>query len=263
VTLPDVHLADEAVAAFVDDGLSAVARHRAERHLRACPDCDRLVDAQREAKVLLSAAPDPDLPFGLLTRLRDIPMTADLGSGNGLGDDDQVLVLDGAALAFAAAGAPSPRSSDSRSGQSRPGQSRSGESRPAEPEPRPVDSAPRPVRPGSPGGPAARRPRRSGERGGRPRTYPSIRSSHPLSRRRRSIAGALAGLAFGVIASTVSTTAPTTAAPLTPNGGGGPPVSPVVDRTGGTPTLELNTLQVKTLRIGRETDLSPLTQRGR
>jgi hypothetical protein len=253
VTIPDVHLADEAVAAFVDDGLSSPARHRAERHMRACPDCSRLVDAQREAKVLLSAAPDPDLPFGLLSRLREIPMTADLGSGNGLGDDDQVLVLDGVALAFAAAGAPSLRSGEFRSGQARP----------VEPEPRPVDSAPRPVRPGSPGGPTARRPRRSGGPGGRPRTYPTVRSSHPMSRRRRSIAGAIAGLAFGVIASTVSTTAPTTAAPLTPNGGGGPPVSPVVDRTGGTPTLELNTLQVKTLRIGRETDLSPLTQHGR
>jgi hypothetical protein len=250
VTLPDVHLADEAVAAFVDDGLSPIARHRAERHVRACFDCARVVDAQREAKVLLSAAPDPDLPTGLLSRLRDIPMTADLGSGSGLGDGDLVLVLDGTALAFAAAGPATPRG-----GAADPA--------PADPEPRPLDSTPRPVRPGTPGGPGARRPRRSGDRGARPGSYPTVRSAHPLSRRRRTIAGAIAGLAFGVIASTVSTTAPSTAAPLTPTGGGSTPVTPVVDRTGGTPTLELNTLEVKTLRIGHETDISPLTQHGR
>ena len=70
MTLPDVHLADEAVAAYVDDALSVGARHRADRHLAACAECRRLVDAQREAKVLLGAAPDPVLPAGLLGRLR-------------------------------------------------------------------------------------------------------------------------------------------------------------------------------------------------
>jgi hypothetical protein len=241
VTLPDVHLADEAVVAYVDDQLPPIARHRAQRHLKLCPDCRRVTEAQREAKTLLLAAPDPLPPAALLARLGDIPMTADLGGGSDLGGSDTVLVVDGAGLAFA-------------------------------PAPPPADTTPRIIG-GGPVGAAGRRPRPIGDRGGRPGSYPSPRSARPLSRRRRSLAGAIAGLAFGVIASTVSTTAPNTAAPA--SGGGGPVVPgtvvpgtvvPAVDRartgagTGG--TLELNTLQVSN-NGPRQADLSLLSRAGR
>jgi hypothetical protein len=95
VTLPDVHLAGEAVAAYVDDALSPIARDRAERHLRSCTECRAVVEAQREAKVLLAASFDPELPAGLLARLRDIPMTADLGGS------DIVLAIDCGQLTWA------------------------------------------------------------------------------------------------------------------------------------------------------------------
>ena len=89
MTLPDVHLAEEALAAYVDGVLSPAADERAERHLRGCAECRAAVDAQREAKAQLAAAPDPQLPAGLLAKLLDVPMTADLGG------DDQVLAVAG------------------------------------------------------------------------------------------------------------------------------------------------------------------------
>jgi hypothetical protein len=94
VTLPDLHLAEEALAAYVDGVLSSSADERAARHLRACAECREAVDAGREAKVLLAATPDPELPAGLMARLLDVPMTADLGATDG------VLAFDGTALGF-------------------------------------------------------------------------------------------------------------------------------------------------------------------
>ena len=82
MTLPDVHLAEEALAAYVDGVLSPAADDRAERHLRGCAECRAAVEAQREAKALMAAAPDPELPAGLLAKLLDVPMTADLGGGD-------------------------------------------------------------------------------------------------------------------------------------------------------------------------------------
>jgi anti-sigma factor RsiW len=94
VTLPDLHLAEDALAAYVDGILSPGADDRAARHLRACPECREAVDAEREAKVLLAASPDPELPAGLLARLLDVPMTADLGA------TDRVLAIDGDRLGW-------------------------------------------------------------------------------------------------------------------------------------------------------------------
>jgi anti-sigma factor RsiW len=237
VTFPDVHLADEAIAAFVDDGLSTSARQRAERHIRACLECREVVGAQREAQVLLTAAPDPELPPGLLARLREIPMTTDLGGS------DFILVADEQGLAWASAPPPGP---DPRLTVA------------TEPAPALVGAVA-----GAPGASAAsRRPRRGtpGPGRARPRSYPSVRSARPARRGRRRLAGALAGLAFGVIASAASTTAPNTAAPVGQlNTGTG--TFPVVNRSGGSGPLELNTLRVGTER--RQSDLLPASRRGR
>jgi anti-sigma factor RsiW len=98
VTLPDLHLGEDALVAYVDGMLSAAADERAARHLRSCPECRAAVDAEREAKALLGATPDPSLPAGLLARLLDVPMTADLGS------TDLTLAVDGEAIGWSTGG---------------------------------------------------------------------------------------------------------------------------------------------------------------
>ena len=77
------HLSDEAVAAFADGYLGAVARTRAARHLAACTDCAHSVAVQREAACALRAAPVPALPTGLLDRLRAVPATTPLPPDQG------------------------------------------------------------------------------------------------------------------------------------------------------------------------------------
>jgi anti-sigma factor RsiW len=94
VTLPDLHLSEDALAAYVDGILSPSADERAAKHLRSCAECRAAVDAEREAKALLGAAPDPFLPAGLLAKLLDVPMTADLGGS------DRVLAIDGDRLGW-------------------------------------------------------------------------------------------------------------------------------------------------------------------
>jgi hypothetical protein len=94
VTLPDLHLAEEALAAYVDGLLSPSADDRASRHLRACAECRAEVDAGREAKALLAATPDPVLPAGLLARLLDVPMSAPLDVPDG------PLAVDGESFGF-------------------------------------------------------------------------------------------------------------------------------------------------------------------
>jgi hypothetical protein len=53
------HLSEEAVYDFVDRRLSPAARIEAERHLRACPDCTRLL---RRAELLLTQLESIDPP---------------------------------------------------------------------------------------------------------------------------------------------------------------------------------------------------------
>ena len=69
------HLSDEAIAAFADGVLSGHARERAARHTSACAGCNYAVAVQREAVWALRAAPSPDLPSGLMDRLRGLPQT--------------------------------------------------------------------------------------------------------------------------------------------------------------------------------------------
>jgi Putative zinc-finger len=99
VTLPELHLSEDALAAYVDGILAPGADERAAKHLRSCAECRAAVDAEREAKALLGAAPDPDLPAGLLARLLDVPMTADIGD-TGVGGADRILAIDGEKLGW-------------------------------------------------------------------------------------------------------------------------------------------------------------------
>lgn len=98
MTLPEVHLAEEAVVAYVDGLLPSSAAARAERHLAGCAECCADVAAQREMRAFLRGSGGPSLPTGLLGRLLDVPMTADLGSG----PLDAELVIDGDRLGWAA-----------------------------------------------------------------------------------------------------------------------------------------------------------------
>jgi anti-sigma factor RsiW len=235
MTLPDVHLAGEAVAAYVDGALSPTARDRAERHLHSCAECRAVIDAQREAKVLLAAALDPEMPTSLLTRLRDIPMTADLGGS------DIVYAIDGEELAWTRVPA-SPVSPDVRfygqvSPLPLPAPARSASA--AAPASSWPQSGPPVIPPDTAGyRPSAASRRDVGERGGRPRSYPSAR------RRSRRLAGALAGLAFGMIASAASTGTSGTALPEQ-RGGSTANSPPLVINRGSVPgPLNAGTLNV-------------------
>ncbi|NEM06458.1 anti-sigma factor family protein [Geodermatophilus normandii] len=85
MSLPESHLAQEAIAALVDGELASGPAARAARHLAGCLECRMLVQAQREAKDALHAASDVAVPGDLLSRLCAIPFTADVPGGGGLG----------------------------------------------------------------------------------------------------------------------------------------------------------------------------------
>ena len=84
MTIPESHLAQEAIAALVDGELPAGPAGRAARHLSGCLSCRLAVEAQREAKQALNGSRDVDVPGDLLSRLCAIPFTADVpGAGGG------------------------------------------------------------------------------------------------------------------------------------------------------------------------------------
>jgi hypothetical protein len=86
VSIPESHLAQEAIAALVDGELTAGPANRAARHLEGCLQCRMAVQAQREAKEALLESADVDLPGDLMSRLCAIPFTTDVpGSGGGTG----------------------------------------------------------------------------------------------------------------------------------------------------------------------------------
>ena len=218
MTLPDVHLAEEALAAYVDGVLSPSADDRAERHLRGCAECRAAVEAQREAKALMAAAPDPELPAGLLAKLLDVPMTADLGGG------DWVLAVAGDEFGWATGLAERPE------------------------DPRLVER----TRSAAPSGPGvalsgrrsavAARPAGASGPGRPPRPPATVaRGAGRARRRRRGLAMSLAGLAFGVMASAASTTAPGTAAP--PRTGAGSGSSPAQLVVSPSRPLDMSTLR--------------------
>ncbi|HEV7657552.1 MAG TPA: zf-HC2 domain-containing protein [Mycobacteriales bacterium] len=200
MTLPDLHLAEDALVGYVDGMLSSAADERASRHLRACAECRAAVDAEREAKALLGATPDPCLPAGLLAKLLDVPMTADIGS------TDRILAFDGDSLGWSSSSFPD-RTAPRRSFPGRTAPRRSFPGRSAR-EPRVMERrATAPARSG-----ASVRP------GGTSR--PAGRSARSR-RTRRGLAVSLAGLAFGVIASAASGGTSGAAAPSRPGDGPG------------------------------------------
>ena len=86
MSIPESHLAQEAIAALVDGELTAGPANRAARHLAGCLQCRMAVQAQREAKEALHESADVDLPGDLMSRLCAIPFTTDVpGSGGGTG----------------------------------------------------------------------------------------------------------------------------------------------------------------------------------
>ncbi len=114
----EMHLATEAMAALVDNELSGGAAARARLHLSRCAECAAAVAAQAEAKTALFGSAGPMLPATLLSRLADIPFTAEMAPGM----NDGVLALHGGSLMFGSApqpaqlrvpaSAPAPTSSD-------------------------------------------------------------------------------------------------------------------------------------------------------
>jgi hypothetical protein len=86
MSIPESHLAQEAIAALVDGELPSGPANRAARHLSGCLQCRMAVEAQREAKEALHGCEDVAVPGDLMSRLCAIPFTTDVpGSGGGLG----------------------------------------------------------------------------------------------------------------------------------------------------------------------------------
>ncbi|TFV91632.1 zf-HC2 domain-containing protein [Blastococcus sp. CT_GayMR20] len=84
MSIPESHLAQEAIAALVDGELAAGPATRAARHLAGCVQCRLAVEAQREAKEALHESRDVAVPGDLMSRLCAIPFTTDVpGSGGG------------------------------------------------------------------------------------------------------------------------------------------------------------------------------------
>jgi anti-sigma factor RsiW len=84
VSIPESHLAQEAIAALVDGELPAGPASRAARHLSSCLQCRLAVEAQREAKEALHGSQDVTVPGDLMSRLCAIPFTTDVpGAGKG------------------------------------------------------------------------------------------------------------------------------------------------------------------------------------
>lgn len=105
MTIPESHLAQEAIAALVDGELPSGPATRAARHLAGCLECRLAVQAQREAKEALHDTEDVAVPGDLMSRLCAIPFTTDVpGSGGGFGSMSAgpgVLTVSGASGSFA------------------------------------------------------------------------------------------------------------------------------------------------------------------
>src|SRR4051794_41486573 len=85
MSIPESHLAQEAIAALVDGELTAGPARRAAAHLSGCATCRMAVQAQREAKEALHRSQEVAVPGDLLSRLCAIPFTADVPGSGGTG----------------------------------------------------------------------------------------------------------------------------------------------------------------------------------
>jgi anti-sigma factor RsiW len=108
MTIPENHLAQEAIAALVDGELAPGPAHRAAKHLYGCAQCRLAVEAQREAKEVLHRSCEVAVPGHLLSRLQAIPFTADVPGSGGvtLAAGPDQLTLSGPAGAWAVPLAP-------------------------------------------------------------------------------------------------------------------------------------------------------------
>lgn len=104
------HLAVDAVVAFVDGELGALARDRAAEHVSACQSCAAEVAGQRQTRTVVRSAGYPRVPADLLATLRDIPQTAGLPAipdGLAVAEDGTVVtVADAGCVAIALGTAP-------------------------------------------------------------------------------------------------------------------------------------------------------------
>ncbi|MBA3250610.1 MAG: zf-HC2 domain-containing protein [Geodermatophilaceae bacterium] len=190
MTSTEFHLALEAVVAYVDGELSTAADTRAAAHVASCAQCAADVADQRAAKRVLVTAGGPELPSSLLDRLQQIPFTTQLQPPG------MQLAMHGEQLLWSRTEAPASRA---------PGRSA------------PVSAAP--------AGPAPPDRRVAGhpEAPRRPQNRRPGRSSSRLRRLRRGLAGAVAGLAAGVLA--------TSAVPVAVSGAGTAQPRTVQERT--------------------------------
>ena len=85
MSIPESHLAQEAIAALVDGELPPGPARRAAAHLGGCTTCRMAVQAQREAKEALLRSQEVAVPGDLLSRLCAIPFTADVPGSGGPG----------------------------------------------------------------------------------------------------------------------------------------------------------------------------------
>ncbi|MFB9907345.1 hypothetical protein [Allokutzneria oryzae] len=89
------HLNPDALVAFVDGELSALAHDRASAHLAGCACCAAEAAAQRQARAAVRSASMPGLPSGLLDSLRSIPQQVELPQG----PDELAVTPDGQLVA--------------------------------------------------------------------------------------------------------------------------------------------------------------------
>lgn len=85
LALSELHLAAEAIVAYLDGELAPGPEQRATAHLEHCGECRAVLAAQRQAKSMLHQACAPRPAADLLTRLRNIPIEADLPGPGGPG----------------------------------------------------------------------------------------------------------------------------------------------------------------------------------
>ncbi|GAA4857365.1 zf-HC2 domain-containing protein [Saccharopolyspora cebuensis] len=95
-SLPEQHLALEAIVAFVDGELGPSARDRASAHLAGCPACASDAAAQRQARAAVQAAGTPSVSPSLLQALQSIPSHAEIPAqpdGLALTEDGQLVAM--------------------------------------------------------------------------------------------------------------------------------------------------------------------------
>lgn len=217
MSISDVHLATEAVAALVDGELSPNARRRALAHTERCAECALAVQTQRDAKRALTSSGGPELPSSLLARLGQIPFTTELQRPGGGSGGRVVVGADGGLLIATERSGIDPRLTVANAV--------------VKPVVATVSAEPaRTARTLPSAGPRTEAP--SSSRGGSARPWPArprLRAVQ-LRRVRRGLVGAAAGLAIGVL----SAAAPSSLAsrdpglgPQSPGGNQGNTVVPV------------------------------------